>query len=451
MPPTLPADPHAPPPADLRLSRRELVLIAAFWTLFALLTVANRLVGAGESDPFAATATGPIIVAFAESLCWALVTPAVFWLASQSDAEERGAVRLRAVRLRAVRLRAVRISRGVRIALVVALGALAAGGITLLGNELRGAFGPFGPGGPGDRAERRADARVPITPRAAADRDASGGREEPGPRRRGGPRPRRRPPWFAFANAVLTYVGVYAAGLARAYSLRYRARNEQAVRLHAQLADARLEALRRQLDPHFLFNTLNAVSALVERDPRGVRRMIARLSDLLRHSFEGPDEPEVPLRDELALLGRYVDIMQVRFQGRLAVETHAEPRVLDALVPSMILQPLVENAIKHGVERITGPGRIDIEAATEGATLVLRVSDNGPGPTAGAASGRRDAAAGGVGLRNTVARLAQLHGDAQRFTLAARDGGGAVAEVRLPFRTRATTAASGAAVGGAGG
>jgi LytS/YehU family sensor histidine kinase len=234
-------------------------------------------------------------------------------------------------------------------------------------------------------------------------------------------------------NALVLYLGVVAAGLARAYSRRYQVRREQAARrearLEAQLAEARLDALRRQLDPHFLFNTLNTVSALVERDPRGVRRMISRLSELLRHSFEGAGEAEVTLRAELALLSRYVEIMQVRFQGRLDVETRAPGELLDALVPSMVLQPLVENAIKHGVERSTGPARIEIEAHREGSALVLRVSDDGPG------IGERDAAGSpqGVGLPNTIARLEQLYGAAQRFTLASAATGGTVAEVRLPY------------------
>ena len=174
-------------------------------------------------------------------------------------------------------------------------------------------------------------------------------------------RPHGPPLWFGFINALVIYLGVLAAGFARAYSLRFRARREQATQLQAQLAEARLDALRRQIDPHFLFNTLNAVSLLVERDPRGVRRMISRLSELLRFSMEGAREPEISLRRELDLLDRYLDIMQLRFQGRLVVERRVDDAALDVLVPSMVLQPLVENAIKHGVEQITGPGRIDLE------------------------------------------------------------------------------------------
>ena len=212
----------------------------------------------------------------------------------------------------------------------------------------------------------------------------------------------------------------------RGYSLRLGARRAQATQLQAQLAEARLEALRSQLDPHFLFNTLNAVSSLVERDPRGVRRMITRLSELLRYSMEDAREAEITMRRELDLLDRYLDIMQVRFPG-LNVLRLLDDRALDMMVPSMILQPLVENAIRHGVERMTDPGRVEIEAVLEGETLVLRVRDDGPGEES-----RPDGSTGGVGLRNTRARLEQLYGAAGRFSLTRNEEGLTVAEVRLP-------------------
>jgi LytS/YehU family sensor histidine kinase len=211
------------------------------------------------------------------------------------------------------------------------------------------------------------------------------------------------------------YLGVLAAGLARAYSLRFGARRAQATRLQAQLAEARLAALRSQLDPHFLFNTLNAVSSLVERDPRGVRRMITRLSELLRFSMEEAREPEITLRRELDLLDRYLDIMQVRFPG-LNVMRMLDDRSLDVMVPSMILQPLVENAIRHGVEKMTEAGRIEIETRLDGGTLVLRVSDNGPGEDDAV-----ERAGGGVGLSNTRARLEQLYGANAGFSLSRTD------------------------------
>jgi len=219
------------------------------------------------------------------------------------------------------------------------------------------------------------------------------------------------------------------------------------VLLQAQLTQARLDALRRQLDPHFLFNTLNAVSALVERDPRGVRRMLSQLSELLRYNFDGPDEAEITLGSELELLDRYVDIMQIRFMGRLDVEARVNEDLKDAMVPALILQPLVENSIRHGVEQVSGSGEIIIEAELHGDALVIRVRDNGPGPAnlalaQDSGSGTR----GGVGLRNVRDRLVQLYGSQQSLTLRRGDDGtGAVAEVRLPYRRSSGARSSAAA------
>jgi two-component system, LytTR family, sensor kinase len=233
-------------------------------------------------------------------------------------------------------------------------------------------------------------------------------------------------------------MAVLAGGVARAYSMRYRARQEHAVRLEAeraalqaQLAGARLEALRMQLDPHFLFNTLHAISSLVERDPKGVRRMISRLSELLRHSIEGSAEQETPLRDELDLLRRYIDIMEIRFQGQLEVRTDMDEDTLDALVPNLILQPLVENAIKHGVSKVEGTGRITLSARREGGELVLRVWNNGPPPETDVGSSDR-----GIGVRNTMERLSRLYGSEQRFALQPDSDGGTLVEIRLPYHRR---------------
>jgi sensor histidine kinase YesM len=236
-------------------------------------------------------------------------------------------------------------------------------------------------------------------------------------------------------NEFLMYVAVLAAGFARDYFLRYRARREEAIalqaqaaELRAQLAGARLAVLRTQLNPHFLFNTLHAISALVERDPRGVRRMIARLSELLRISLDDVGDAEVPLARELDFTRRYLEIMQIRFEGRLEVIEHVESEALAALVPNLVLQPLVENAFKHGLERIDGVGRIELRAGRVGDRLVLSVSDNGPGV------GSEELGAEGLGLGNTRERLEQLYGSNQSLALRTHAGGGAVVEVSLPFR-----------------
>jgi LytS/YehU family sensor histidine kinase len=218
------------------------------------------------------------------------------------------------------------------------------------------------------------------------------------------------------------------------------------------LAEARLAVLSAQLNPHFLFNTLHAVSSLVERDPRGVRRMIARLSELLRVTLEGTKEQEIPLSRELELLRLYLDIMQVRFQGKLAIEMDIDDDVTDALVPSFVLQPLVENAVMHGVTKLEGEGRIELRARRSGDDLIITVRDNGPGIDA-AAQRRPEAldhprgpGSGGVGLRSTRARLEQLYGAEHTLSLRPAPDGGAVAEVVLPYHTAADMHAEAAPV-----
>jgi two-component system, LytTR family, sensor kinase len=358
---------------------REFAAIVAFWAGYALLTLANRIFDQGGPS---AAMNGRILVAAIESLCWIVVTPILFALVGRFDLERSRSRRDRWIGLLVIAL--------VTIASAAVLG--------LIGRELRELFTPFPP--------RR------------------GGR--------GGGPPEGVRLWFGFFNSLVLALGVVAVGVARAYSRRLRSRREQAIQLTSQLAEARLDALRRQLDPHFLFNTLNAISSLVERDPRGVRRMIARLGDLLRHSFEGGQEPEVTVRRELALLDLYVDIVKVRFQDRLVVDVRVDDAVLDALVPTFILQPLVENAVKHGVERRTEGGRVTVEGTRAGDALVLRVINDAPDSAlVGSSSGS------GVGIRNTRARLEQLYGSRQRFSLDRDAELGVVAEVRLPFHTGA--------------
>jgi two-component system LytT family sensor kinase len=255
--------------------------------------------------------------------------------------------------------------------------------------------------------------------------------------------PRRLPPSppmrglfsrFSFLYDFLVYMVVLGAGLARNYIVRYQARLDEtrrlqaeAAELHAQLADARLNALRTQLNPHFLFNTLNAISTLVEQDPHGVRRMIARLGDLLRHTLGEGDEQEIPLARELEMLRRYLDIMEVRFQGKLEVSIETEASLDDALVPNLVLQPLVENAFRHGLALMQTVGRVAVRVVRDDGDLVLTVRDNGRGP----AKEVRE----GVGLANTRARLTQLYGARQRLALTAAEGGGALVEVRFPYHT----------------
>jgi LytS/YehU family sensor histidine kinase len=244
---------------------------------------------------------------------------------------------------------------------------------------------------------------------------------------------RRRPPPLAggfgglgFLDDLMVYLTVLGAGVARDYFLRYRARGVETMRLQALLTQTRLDVLRAQLNPHFLFNTLNAISALAERDARGVRRMIARLSELLRYTLEESTEQEVALSSELDLLEEYIDLMQIRFQGNLSVTMQIDAETRKALVPNLLLQPIVENAIKHGVSRTTRAGEIAVKSRRMDGKLVLTVTDNGPGPMAGEE---------GVGLRNTNARLGGMYGPEYRVVLRAGSAGGTEAEIVLPFHT----------------
>lgn len=368
--------------ARARLGRGELLLILAFWLLMATLSaIGVSLDPRGrflQPGPF----PGHIVMPFIQYSFWAALTPLIFVLVS--------------------RLGIDRPYRFGKILLLLAIGLVIAILADALSTYLR--FELVGP---------------LLRPR------------------RGGRLMRgiffgfRR---FWFLDDFALYLAVLGAGLARDYSLRLRARYEETVRLQAeaarlsaQLAEARLAALRTQLDPHFLFNTLNAVSALVERDPKGVRRMIARLSELLRRSLEGAATPETPLQRELDFISRYLEIMQIRFQGDLAVEVRVEPDTLDALVPTLVLQPLVENAIKHGIAEGEYGGRIEIVARREGEVVVLQVLDDGRGAP--------EPIVEGLGLRNTRERLEALYGTAYRLEVARRPDRGTRAEIRLPYHT----------------
>lgn len=226
------------------------------------------------------------------------------------------------------------------------------------------------------------------------------------------------------------------------YYGRFREREAAAFTLAARLAEAQLAALRSQLRPHFLFNTLNAVSALMHRDPEAADRMLGQLADLLRATLEQGDAHEVSLGDELALLDCYIGIMRVRYGPRLAIEIDVPAGLTDALVPALLLQPLVENAIDHGIAPRPGPGRVSVSATliqTGTASRVqLTVSDDGLGLTAalgGAAnSGSNCGLIEGIGLSNTRQRLAQLYGQDQAFRLISAAGKGTSVTVELPLR-----------------
>jgi sensor histidine kinase YesM len=233
-----------------------------------------------------------------------------------------------------------------------------------------------------------------------------------------------------FDYGVFLYLIVLLISHAVEFYGRYREEQLRASRLRADLAAAQLETLQLQLQPHFLFNTLNSISTLVASDPPGARRMIARLSDFLRLTLENRDVPKVSLRSELALLSSYLEIEKVRFGERLVFDERIEASSERAAVPILLLQPLVENAIHHGVARATGAGVIEIEGRREADELLLRIANRSEGvPSAENGKGF------GLGLGNTRDRLEHLYGPRQRIDLSQDGAGGFSVEIRIPFET----------------
>jgi LytS/YehU family sensor histidine kinase len=229
-----------------------------------------------------------------------------------------------------------------------------------------------------------------------------------------------------------TIIGVAIAATAAAFKYRADIKNRhiRIDELERLLGDARLDSLRTQLHPHFLFNALNAISAHVERDPRTARWMLERLGSLLRMSLEHAREQEISLERELTFIGCYIDLQNARFDDRIAFTTDVEPDVKSALVPSLILQPLVENAVRYGIASGASAGHIAIRARRHADSLRLTVKDDGPGLPAD-----WDAEHGfGVGLSNTRERLERLYGKNQSFEIAGPPTGGAEVTLTLPLR-----------------
>jgi two-component system, LytTR family, sensor kinase len=231
------------------------------------------------------------------------------------------------------------------------------------------------------------------------------------------------------APNVLFYWGIVAAAHGFGY---YRASKEKELRasqLEARLAQARLQLLQMQLHPHFLFNTLHTISELVHEDPETADNMISGLSELLRETLYAGDGREVPLRREMDVLRRYLDIQRTRFADRLQIDIDIDPRAHDALVPLLLLQPIVENAIHHGLGSRAAAGRVRVVARPDGERLIITIEDNGRGLHA--ESGLQE----GVGLGNTRARLEQLYGTRHTVSIENAPGGGAIVTVSIPFHT----------------
>jgi signal transduction histidine kinase len=360
------------------LRAQDVAAVVSFWALLALISAVGR-----ELDPRipgvpAQVMSAVVTATYVEYALWAVITLPVWWLATRYSIEGG--------------------RRWGRLAMFLALGVVIAIAMNALLLEVREQLlAPLG-------------------------------------------RMRRRPPSLAglgILDDLIVFFAVLASGVARDYILRYRARLEETVRLQGLLAQARVEALRTQLNPHFLFNTLNAVSALVERDPKGTRRMIARLSDLLRYTLEESTQPEVPLDQELEVLGEYVELMQIRFQGKLDVEFDIADGTRRALVPNLVLQPIMENAFKHGVTGLTNHGRIVVRATRSAGDVVVAIVDNGPGPGDGT----------GIGLSNTAARLSAMYGARASITLTPGLNGGTEATLVIPYHENPVAPMLGAGAG----
>ena len=224
------------------------------------------------------------------------------------------------------------------------------------------------------------------------------------------------------------YAAVLAAATALGYHGRFREREIRAAQLEAQLALAQVQALKMQVHPHFLFNTLHAVTVLIREDPAAATRVVTRLGDLLRLTLSRATTPQVSFRRELELLTLYLEIERTRFHDRLEITYDVQPATLGALVPDLILQPLVENAIRHGVSPNAGTGRIEVHARCERDWLMLEIRDNGAGLVEGRPTRE------GIGLATTKARLERLYGERHQLTLENLPEGGCVARIRIPYQ-----------------
>ena len=225
---------------------------------------------------------------------------------------------------------------------------------------------------------------------------------------------------------LLVYWVVVTAFHTVAYYHSLRERERRVLELEHRLTTAKLHALQMELNPHFLFNALNGISTLMYRDVDTADSMLLKLAALLRYALDHSGRQKVPLSEELEFLGRYLDIEQMRFGSRLTIDRDIDPAALDALVPNLVLQPLVENAIKHGFEPQSKGGTIRISAKLSGGRLHLVVEDNGKGLPAG------EIIREGVGTANSRARLTQLYGRTAAFHIGPREGGGVQAAVDLP-------------------
>lgn len=226
----------------------------------------------------------------------------------------------------------------------------------------------------------------------------------------------------------ITYAAVVAVASTIEYQRQLRERELRAVQLESDLAQAQVQAIKMQVQPHFLFNTLHAINVLIRQDPATASRMVTQLGDLLRHTLTRASFTEVALRSELEILTLYLEIERVRFRDRLTVTFDVASETLGALVPDLVLQPLAENAIKHGIAQMMEPGRVVVRARRAGDRLVLEIQDSGAGPVIAERSHER------IGLTTVRARLERLYGERHTLSIERGERGGCIARVTIPFR-----------------
>ena len=235
--------------------------------------------------------------------------------------------------------------------------------------------------------------------------------------------------WLSFP-AVLVFAAIVGASHAAGYGAKFREREKKTLELERELTEARLHALRMQIQPHFLFNTLHSIASLVrDRQDGAAVQMIARLGELFRYVLGGTGKNNVTLGAEVGFVESYLAIEQVRFSDRLRVTMDVPEALREAEVPPLILQPIVENAVKHGIAKLSVPGTIDIRARREASVLHIEVENDGPGLS----PGWEDRAQEAIGIRNTRSRLAHLYGERQKFELSGNGAGRVVASITIPI------------------
>ncbi len=232
-----------------------------------------------------------------------------------------------------------------------------------------------------------------------------------------------------FPWSLLIYFTVLGTIFVTRYYRKFQDRELRTAQLESNLVRARLQVLKMQLHPHFLFNTHNAISELIHKDPDAAEKTLTNLSDLLRISLEKLDVEEVPLEQELEFLKKYIEIEQTRFRERLQFKMRIAPETLDAVVPNMLLQPLIENAIKHGISPLKSGGTVEIESAKKNGHLVLRISDDGIGTK------NVKHLIKGIGLANTKARLLNLYKNDQSLEIESTENQGFSVKLKIPFKT----------------